>query len=350
MRRRQPTDARPRRPRSDAPTGSSDAARRLFAMSQPIEVHARGSVSAPTRHYGFARNRQSTLPPALLLPARRAQPDRDMASHDRRRHRSLRIRHRRASHLARSGRLQRGDARQGADRHAETGNGRPARSRRALRRCAARSWRRAKASRRCSRFAAFCPPCRWPRRSRRRISPPSCFRTTLRRLYIARDNDPAGDGAMMTLIDRAQSAGIEALVLSPALSDFNEDLRLLGIDALRAALRVQIAAEDVARFMDLAAIAGTGKTWRGRHRHEEVGGHASPRRRRGPRPRPSLEGDRAASGADRQWLRPTIFRRGPEGRFPSRSKIAGLRHPPPRLRPFASAAGAGPRRPPPSSP
>ena len=79
------------------------------------------------------------------------------------------------------------------------------------------------------------------------------FPGTLRRLYIARDNDPAGDGATATLIDRAQSAGIEALVLSPALSDFNEDLRLLGIDALRAAIRVQIAAQDVARFMELAA-------------------------------------------------------------------------------------------------
>ena len=79
------------------------------------------------------------------------------------------------------------------------------------------------------------------------------FPGALRRLYIARDNDPAGDGAMATLVERAQSAGIEALVLSPALSDFNEDLRLLGIDALRAAIRVQIAAQDVARFMELAA-------------------------------------------------------------------------------------------------
>ena len=35
-------------------------------------AHSRRSVSAPTRHYGFARNRQSALPPALLLPARRA--------------------------------------------------------------------------------------------------------------------------------------------------------------------------------------------------------------------------------------------------------------------------------------
>jgi hypothetical protein len=79
------------------------------------------------------------------------------------------------------------------------------------------------------------------------------FPSTLRRLYIARDNDPAGDGATAMLFDRAQSAGIEAFVLSPALGDFNEDLRLLGIDALRAAIRVQIAAQDVARFMELAA-------------------------------------------------------------------------------------------------
>ncbi len=79
------------------------------------------------------------------------------------------------------------------------------------------------------------------------------FPDKLRRLYIARDNDPAGDGAMATLIDRAQADGIEALVLSPRLADFNEDLRLLGIEALRAAIRGQIAAPDVARFMELAA-------------------------------------------------------------------------------------------------
>ena len=79
------------------------------------------------------------------------------------------------------------------------------------------------------------------------------FPVTLRRLYIARDDDPAGDGAMASLIDRANQAGIEAMALSPRLGDFNEDLRTLGIDALRAALRVQIAAEDVARFMELSA-------------------------------------------------------------------------------------------------
>jgi len=83
------------------------------------------------------------------------------------------------------------------------------------------------------------------------------FPATLRRLYIARDDDPAGHVAVARLIDRATEAGVEAIVLSPSLGDFNEDLRLLGIDAVWAAIRVQIVPEDVARFMDLAASNGT---------------------------------------------------------------------------------------------
>jgi hypothetical protein len=79
------------------------------------------------------------------------------------------------------------------------------------------------------------------------------FADTLRRLYIARDDDPAGDGAMATLVERASDDGIEAIVLSPRLADFNEDLRMLGPDALRAALRAQIASRDAARFMADAA-------------------------------------------------------------------------------------------------
>ncbi|MBS1164382.1 MAG: primase [Proteobacteria bacterium] len=79
------------------------------------------------------------------------------------------------------------------------------------------------------------------------------FPDTLRRLYIIRDNDPAGDGARDSLIERASAAGIEAIALSPKLGDFNEDLRHLGIDALRANIRVQLAPQDVARFMMQAA-------------------------------------------------------------------------------------------------
>ena len=75
------------------------------------------------------------------------------------------------------------------------------------------------------------------------------FPPTLRRLYIVRDDDPAGDSAMASLIDRATAVGIEALCLSPTLEDFNEDLRTFGINAVRAAVRMQIAPEDVARFM-----------------------------------------------------------------------------------------------------
>jgi phage/plasmid primase-like uncharacterized protein len=78
------------------------------------------------------------------------------------------------------------------------------------------------------------------------------FPAALRRLYIAHDRDPAGDAAVATLNDRAGAVGIEALSLSPALGDFNEDLLRLGADALRAALRVQLAPEDVARFIDRA--------------------------------------------------------------------------------------------------
>ena len=72
--------------------------------------------------------------------------------------------------------------------------------------------------------------------------------STLRRLYIASDNDPAGHRAAEVLTERAQGGGIEALVLAPTLGDFNDDLLELGSDALGAALRVQLVPEDVARF------------------------------------------------------------------------------------------------------
>ena len=78
---------------------------------------------------------------------------------------------------------------------------------------------------------------------------PVAFPATLRRLYVARDNDPAGYLAAAILTERAQSAGIEALTLSPTLGDFNDDLCRLGADELRAALRVQLAPEDVRRFL-----------------------------------------------------------------------------------------------------
>lgn len=78
------------------------------------------------------------------------------------------------------------------------------------------------------------------------------FPSGLRRLYIVRDTDPAGDKARGSLIARANSAGIEAIVLSPALGDFNEDLHAFGLDVVQAELRCLLAPEDVSRFMMLS--------------------------------------------------------------------------------------------------
>jgi hypothetical protein len=77
----------------------------------------------------------------------------------------------------------------------------------------------------------------------------------LRRLYIARDADAAGDRVHAVLTQRAADAGIEAIALSPRLGDFNEDLHIFGLDALRTALRIQLAPEDVARFLHALTVA-----------------------------------------------------------------------------------------------
>jgi Toprim domain len=66
----------------------------------------------------------------------------------------------------------------------------------------------------------------------------------LRRLYLARDDDPAGRRAVETLADRARAAGVEALTLVPALDDFNEDLRRLGAEVLKNGLCAQLASDD----------------------------------------------------------------------------------------------------------
>ena len=71
----------------------------------------------------------------------------------------------------------------------------------------------------------------------------------LRRLYIARDHDTAGFAAAETLAARAMQQGIDAIVLSPTLGDFNDDLRQLGPDAMRTSLHLQLAPEDVDIFL-----------------------------------------------------------------------------------------------------
>lgn len=77
----------------------------------------------------------------------------------------------------------------------------------------------------------------------------------LRRLYIARDADAAGDAVQATLTQRAEDAGVEAIALSPRLGDFNEDLHIFGIETLRAALRLQLVPEDVVRFLHSSTLA-----------------------------------------------------------------------------------------------
>lgn len=66
------------------------------------------------------------------------------------------------------------------------------------------------------------------------------FGSELRRLYVARDRDKAGDAAFAILTDRAQAAGIELVSLMPKLGDFNDDLRQHGALVLKARIIAQL--------------------------------------------------------------------------------------------------------------
>lgn len=70
-----------------------------------------------------------------------------------------------------------------------------------------------------------------------------------RRLYIAADADAAGRHGIERLSQRAGEAGILALVLRPQLGDFNDDLRHLGQAHLAAWLRDQLVPEDARLFL-----------------------------------------------------------------------------------------------------
>lgn len=74
------------------------------------------------------------------------------------------------------------------------------------------------------------------------------FPPTLRRLYVARDRDTAGDAAFGILTDRAQAAGIELISLMPDITDFNDDLRQHGAWAMRERVRLQLHEQDRTRF------------------------------------------------------------------------------------------------------
>ncbi|WP_435053985.1 DUF7146 domain-containing protein [Mesorhizobium australicum] len=79
------------------------------------------------------------------------------------------------------------------------------------------------------------------------------FPPNLRRLYVIRDNDPAGEGARDSLLERATDAGIEPIVLSPETEDFNEDLRHFGLAAFRASIADQLMRKDRIRYLTQAA-------------------------------------------------------------------------------------------------
>lgn len=71
----------------------------------------------------------------------------------------------------------------------------------------------------------------------------------LARLYVARDRDAAGRMAAERLHARGRDAGIEVRDLMPARSDFNVDLRRLGPDVMLTRLADQLAPADVLRFL-----------------------------------------------------------------------------------------------------
>jgi hypothetical protein len=73
--------------------------------------------------------------------------------------------------------------------------------------------------------------------------------SNLRRLYIARENDPAGGNAAATLAVHAQETGIETLMLDAKLGDFNDDLRQIGREAMQADVRIQLVPEDAEHFI-----------------------------------------------------------------------------------------------------
>ena len=75
------------------------------------------------------------------------------------------------------------------------------------------------------------------------------FPAELKRLYVARDDDPAGEAALATLSERVGQAGIELLPLEPEYGDFNDDLVIRGPGVLAKSLRAQFAAADRLKYL-----------------------------------------------------------------------------------------------------
>jgi len=80
------------------------------------------------------------------------------------------------------------------------------------------------------------------------------FSPTLQRLYVARDNDAAGRRAASRLHERGNVAAIDVHDLVPAWDDFNEDLVRFGASLLGERLRRQLDPNDAARFLMAAPL------------------------------------------------------------------------------------------------
>jgi hypothetical protein len=80
------------------------------------------------------------------------------------------------------------------------------------------------------------------------------FPSTLRRLYVAADNDPAGLRAATRLKARARQAEIETHLLVPRRDDWNTDTRSLGSLHVLAHVTDQLAAQDAERFATLPKL------------------------------------------------------------------------------------------------
>lgn len=75
--------------------------------------------------------------------------------------------------------------------------------------------------------------------------------TDLRWLYVAIDNDEAGRTAFDALTDRLADRELHLLPLRPMLDDFNGDLRQRGVDEMRRHFRPQLLPVDVPTFLAL---------------------------------------------------------------------------------------------------
>lgn len=75
------------------------------------------------------------------------------------------------------------------------------------------------------------------------------FPRGLKRLYVACDNDPAGEGAFVRLSVRAVAHGVETVALRAERDDFNSDLVAHDVGALSARLISELRPCDAARFL-----------------------------------------------------------------------------------------------------